>query len=504
MAMSCQKALALIVSGLFVCQSFPLDAQSEATLRFTAPAIAAYQQINRLELASAHAALQTLSRTDKENRIIDFLQFELDFLSAMVTERPEIIDQFQRSSQQRINRVRQIRSDAPWRGHCLGEMYMMRGILAYKRRDYLNAASDIRKGHQAIQSGLKQFPRFLPARRDQAILSILIGTVPDRYQWAVEWLSGIEGQSAAGYKTLQQVRRTFVKQGHFLATETVFLEALLAAQVIGNRPEGYALVQSMYEKDPRHPFILFLYSSLAQESGQNNETIRLLTHRLPNPQQIPFPYLDYLLGKAHLYVLDLGGAEVAIHSFLDHWAGTTNRADALQKLAWCALLKGNTSEYTRLMHQCRQIEGGVSEGDKQAQLDALLGYIPHVELLQARLLFDGGYLDRAGRTLEQIDPATLEREIDQLEYHYRAGRIAQSSGEPEKAIRAFKKCWSEGQGSIYHVACASALQLGHLFLEMGDRDAARMWFVRCLEEDPDRYRDGLHQKAKAGLMKVDL
>lgn len=504
MIFSSQKALALFVSGLFVCLAPRLSGQTAVTLRFTEPGIQAYRQITRLEMVSAHATLATLNRTDPTNRIVDFLHYELDFLTAIVSEKESAVSQFERMAQRRIDRVRQVHPDAPWRGHCLGEMYMMRGILAYKQRDYLRAASDIRKGHQAIQTGLKRFPRFLPARRDLAILSILVSTVPDRYQWAIEWLSGIDGEIGSGFSTLQKVSHTLNKQHHFLAQETSFLEAMLTYHVLGNKKDGVALSRFLFQQDKTHPFLLFLHASLAQESGRNDETIRLLHQRPTIHQQIPFPYLDYLLGKAFLFSLDLNRAESTIRQFLEGWSGSSLRADALQKLAWCSLLQGNMSGYSRLMVQCAQLTDVVLEQDKQAQLDAAQNVIPQPDLLRARLLFDGGYLDQARLVIDRLDPASLAREDDQLEYDYRLGRIAQSAGDEELAIRSFERCWAGGHLSEQHVVCASALQLGQIHLEKGASEAARIWFVRCLETEPNRYRDGLHQKAKAGLMKVDL
>ncbi len=491
------------MSGLFVCFSLGLPAQSTATLRFTDSAIQAYRQITRLEMVSAKATLAELTRKDQTNRVADFLSYELDFLTAIVSEQEVVINRFEQMAQRRIDRVKQVSKDAPWRGHCLGEMYMMRGILAYKKRDYLQAAADIRKGHQAIQAGLKQFPRFLPARRDLAILNILVGTIPDQYQWAIEWLSGIDGEISTGLYNLQEVSQILDSQHHFLATETSFLEAILTFHVLGNRLDGFEQSATLFQHDKTHPFLLFLYASIAQESGQNDETIRLIQNRVVDQRQIPFPYLDYLLGKAFLYSLDLTQAESTITSFLDGWSGSSLRADALQKLAWCALLQGNTAGYTNLMNRCGKLTDVVLEQDKQAQLDANQNVIPQPDLLRARLLFDGGYLDQARRIMVRLDPSALPSEEDKLEYDYRFGRIAQSAGDAELAIRSFERCWANGHFSDQHVVCASALQLGQLYLEKGDQDAAREWFVRCLEADPNRYRDGLHQKAKAGLLKVD-
>ncbi len=497
-----RKALALFVSGLFVSLLAPMSIPAQPALRFSTAAIDANRAITRLEFGSARKTLTRIQKDDPDNRVVDFLQYEMDFLQCILTEEAVVLDRFQRQAQGRIDRIGNVPESEVWRGTCLGEMYMMRGILAYKRQAYLQAASDIRRGYQATLEGLKRFPRFLPGRRDAAVLRILMGTVPDRYQWALEWISGIDGNIVLGMEELQDIRLTLENQGHFLATETGFLEAILRHYVLGHPDEALDLGASIFNREPGHPFLLFLMATLQQENGNNDVTIRLLSRRMHDPRQEAFPYLDYLSGKAYLYTLNMTAAEQAVEKFLASWKGTSLRADALQKMAWCALLQGYSADYSRIMGQVATLNRGQLDQDRQAYQDAIDGVIPHIDLLRARLLFDGGYLDRTARTLAGINVETFLQETDRIEYDYRRGRVAQEQSQFEEAMTYFTRCWEAGRAFSIHYACASALQAGNLCLEQHRGPEARMWYNRCLDLNPDRYRDGLHQKAKAGLLQV--
>lgn len=493
-----QKALALIVSGLFVCCLF-LQSPAQPSLRFTPDAIAAYRQITRLEMDQASNTLRRMDRSDPQNRLIVFLRIEQAFLRCLITESPAAFEQFNQLIHPGIQSIQAVKVPSPWTSHCLGELYMMKGIIAYKQRDLLQAAREIRRGYRTIQEGLADYPKFLPSRRDMAILQLLIGTVPDRYQWAVELLSGIRGSTSQGQAVLSGISSNFRAQGHFLMEETVFLEAILLHYVLGRTSEAHALGKSLQERDPGHPVLLFLRSLLAQEDGHNDDTIRLLSTRQGDPRQMPFPYLTYLEGKAYLYRLDLDKAQSLMSDWLDGWQGTSLRADACQKLAWCALLDGYEGDFRRWMNRCAQ-EGPVYlEQDKQAQADARDGHIPHTGLLRARLLFDGGYFEEARGVLDRMDPATLLRDEDRLESTYRRGRVAQAMNHSTEAIRWLGITWNSGRDAKWHFACASALQLGHIYQACGNLSEAETWYHRCLSVQPDRYGDGLHQKAKAGL-----
>ncbi len=498
-----QKALALLVSGLFVCLFSPIAIYAQSTVRFTSPAMQVHRQVTRMEFTAAREAIRQITKNDPNNAVVEFLQFEMDFLASLTSEEPMVLDRFQRLAQARIDRIRNVPETEVWRHFCLGEMYMMRGVMASRRQAYLQAVSDIRKGYQATDAGLKRFPKFLPCRRDAAVLRILMGTVPDRYQWALEWISGIDGHLVEGLEELRVIRKTLNKQGHFLAMDTGFLEAVISHYVLGQKEEALTLGESLHAGDPNHPFLLFLLATLQQENGHNEATIRLLSRRLQDPRQAPFPYLDYLSGKAYLYALNFTEAEYAIEKFRALWPGVTLQADALQKLAWCALLQGYTADYSRMMSQCALLDVSSLDQDKQAHLDAVEGITPHADILRARLLFDGGYLDRASRILDGIDFKSFQQESDLIEYAYRRGRVAQEKGQVDQAIQYFTQCWEEGRDASFHYACAGALYAGNLYLERGQGQEARMWYRRCLNLSPDRYRDGLHQKAKAGLLQLE-
>ena len=71
-----------------------------------------------------------------------------------------------------------------------------------------------------------------------------------------------------------------------------------------------------------------------------------------------------------------------------------------------------------------------------------------------------------------------------------------------EAVNFYQKTINEGQDESYFYACNSALQIGHIYEDWGKVAKAKEYYKLCLSLKPDEYKNGLHQKAKAGLNRL--
>jgi tetratricopeptide (TPR) repeat protein len=140
-----------------------------------------------------------------------------------------------------------------------------------------------------------------------------------------------------------------------------------------------------------------------------------------------------------------------------------------------------------------------SESDKTAQREAEKNEMPDQRLLKARLLFDGGYYQRAYDLLKNQASAYSNDRRKNLEYSYRLGRIAHKLNKTQDAIRLYTYAIDNGSKDPWYFACNAALQLGLLYEEKKDASNARTAFNRCLGMKPEEYTASLHAQAKAGL-----
>jgi tetratricopeptide (TPR) repeat protein len=165
-------------------------------------------------------------------------------------------------------------------------------------------------------------------------------------------------------------------------------------------------------------------------------------------------------------------------------------------------MRGDILGYKRQMEFCKTSGSEVVESDRSAARAAKSGEVPVVELLKARLLFDGGYFQRAYDLLKSKQASGYFAIQNQLEFTYRMGRITHRLGRYDEALRYYQATIDKGANKPWYFACRAALERGHIFEEQGNARAARSAFERCLKIDPEDYKSGLHQKAKAGLRRL--
>ena len=141
----------------------------------------------------------------------------------------------------------------------------------------------------------------------------------------------------------------------------------------------------------------------------------------------------------------------------------------------------------------------VTGADKNALEEAEAHQIPLPALLKARLLFDGGYYQEALQAVQAAEPHTFAQ---RLEYHYRSGRILHALKQYPKALANYQKTITLGRNDASYLACNAALQSGLIYELLGKTADAERFFQICLTLNPEDYRTGLHQAAKAGLSRL--
>ncbi len=181
-----------------------------------------------------------------------------------------------------------------------------------------------------------------------------------------------------------------------------------------------------------------------------------------------FPYLDLMTGMCKLYKLDLKSEE-NFKSFLSGYHGVNGIKEALQRLAWISLLRGNETKYLFYMRRVEKKGQYNTSHDKAAFREmqtASLNIIPNVDLLKARLLSDGGYCEKAYQIVRLYDINKLKYEQELIEYNYRKARILQKMRRNNDALIFFAETYEKGSQKPYYFACNAALQSGIIWESM--------------------------------------
>jgi tetratricopeptide (TPR) repeat protein len=155
------------------------------------------------------------------------------------------------------------------------------------------------------------------------------------------------------------------------------------------------------------------------------------------------------------------------------------------------------------MEACKVHGASVIDEDLTALHEARLNRVPDRHLLTSRILFDGGYAEKARHYLETKAPKHYKSAEFQLEYFYRLGRIHHRLEHYDDALVHYQNTIDQGLNEGFYFACNAALMSGIIWEHLGDQDKAKTYFELALSLKPDEYRNSLHQKAKAGLNRLE-
>jgi tetratricopeptide (TPR) repeat protein len=461
-----------------------------------------------MKFEEAKQYLELEKKTLPSNRIPVYLDNYLDFLTLFIDENPDQFKELNRNEYIRLKFLEQADAGSPYYRFCLAQVRLQWAFVRLKFGEYITAVTDIKRASDLLETNQELYPQFLLNYSGLAIIHTISGLVPDQYKWLSNLL-GFDGSVEQGTAEFMRITNYSGDDGVFKMFQPEILFYLTFITVNLRKDKSEALrVLNLYNQSAdsieyrKNPLMVFSMTSILLKNGFNDKAIALLSGHPNTPDRFPIHYLDYMMGLAMLNRLDPEAGSY-FSGFINSFHGLTYIKSAYQKLAWSYLLMGNMQKY----HDCmnRIIDNGteIVDEDRQALSEANKKEIPNITLLKARLLFDGGYYDKAIHEL--LDKSLKEfimTKKDLVEYAYRMGRIYHEMANFPKAFEYYRQTISQGSGQPWYFAANAALQMGIIYENSGNKEEAEKYYRLCLSMHYDEYKNSLSQKAKAGLKRV--
>jgi len=462
----------------------------------------AYDKVIQLRFTEAQSLLDQLRRDEPSNLIRLHVENYIDFFRVFINEDPAEFRRLEKNKDLRLQQLKSGPSSSPWKLYLQADIRLQWALARLKFEEYSTSFLEVNKAFKLLEENSRKFPGFMPNKKDLGILHAMVGTIPDGYKWAVSWASSMDGSIAQGRGELEEVIEYARNNDYIFKEETSVLYAYLLLHLGNKEQDAWQALHGSGLNPETNPLACFIMANVAMRTGRNDEAIDLLLHRPGGRTFHPFPYLDFMLGVAKLQRLD-DDAGVYLQKFLDHFSGRNFIKEAYQKLGWHSLVHGDAKGYRANMEGVKKYGYTVVESDKSALNEAKNGQAPHAGMLRARLLFDGGYYDRALKTMQSVSEKSLAAARDKLEYTYRLGRIQHALGKYEAALQHYSKTIDLGSAEPWYFACRAALETGHIYESMGKKADAIAAYKKCLGIKPDEHRAGIHQAAKAGIGRLE-
>lgn len=474
---------------------------AEHYFHFTGDARTAYEKVIELRFGEAYALLAKVRLQEPDNLIVHHIENYIDFFKLYTNENEAEYRRLKIKRDQRLETiVEKGNPGSPYYRFVQADIRLQWALVRLRFEDYLGAFTEVSKAYKLLKENEALYPGFMPNKKDLGILHAMVGTIPDSYKWGVKLLGGLEGTIEEGRREVETVLRYAEANDFVFEKETRVLYALLLLHLENKGDTAWQAVNKAGLSPRQSPLESFVMAHVAMRTGRNDQAIEILQLYPKDKSYYRFPYLDYMLGLAKLRRLD-GDAGSYFMAYLRNYDGRNFIKETYQKLGWQALINGDEEGYKRHMLNCIAHGQAVAGGDKNAQQEAESGLVPDLDLLRARLLFDGGYF-RKGYQLLSGQPAAHFSGAYELEYYYRLGRLLHGMEQYSEALRHYRMTLEKGAGSPLFYACNAALQMGIIYESQGKRAEARTAYERCLSLKPAEYRVGLHQKAKAGLSRL--
>ena len=468
---------------------------------FTPKVQKAYDYALSLRFQEARSTILQIKLEDPENLIVYYIENYIDFFTVFINEDEEEFKALEKNKDYRLDRIKQGNKNSPYYLYIQAEIKLQWALARTKFEEYFTAFTEVKAAYKLLTKNQNLYPGFIANKKSLGMLHALVGTVPDSYKWGVKLLGGMDGTIEQGQREIKEVIDYASQHDYIFEEETIVLYTFLMLHLKNQDEMAWDIINSGKLKCENNPLACFALANVAMRTGKNDEAITILQNRPKGEQFLSFHYLDFMLGLAKLYRQD-NDADFYINRFVTRFKGRNYVKEAYQKLAWHSLLNGDVSGYYLNIALCRSKGEKTIEADKNAFKEAKIGELPNKALLEARLLFDGGYYQRAYSILNLKSEKSFQKKKFQLEYTYRLGRVTHKLKRLEEAIVYYQKTIDTGRNESYFFACNAALQIGHIYEELYQTEKAKEYYKLCLSLRPDEYRNGLHQKAKAGLNRL--
>lgn len=471
-------------------QNLPAQAHSE----FNKTVQQAYSEILKLKVNKGQQILQPELAQNPKNACALLVANYADFLSILVSQDEALYKKLRDRQEKRLDILSGLKEKTPYKRYAQAEIKLQLAMGQVFFADEVQAAWNVRSAFLLLKENQKLYPDFIPNRKSLGLLQVIIGSVPDSYQWVFNIL-GMRGDIKPGLSNLisaSKLPNTFQNEA------SIYLE--FAQDWMNKGAEnGSKFLPKLAAENPDNLLYTYLAMSMLKKNKKCDAALTIFNKRPVGDQYLAFPYLHHLAGDMYLYKGDYQRSMRENQQFLNAYRGQHYRKDTYFKLYLACFLNNNIMPAQLYYNSIKNNGVAVVEEDKYAQKFIENKDILNKELTKARLHADGGYYSLALQTLKKFNVTESTISKDKIELYYRKARIYQGLGQEDSAITYYKQTITSSGLLPYYFAPNAALQLGYLALDRNDKNTAKNYFKKALSYPKHEYKNSIDSKAKIAL-----
>ena len=462
----------------------------------------AYVDVLSLRFDDAKEKIALERKQNSDNLFVSYLDNYINFLEVSLSEDELYFKSIENKIDETIRKIETLDDSSRFKKYLLGNIYLQWATVNLRFRNYITGVIQLNKSYRLMTQNDNDFPNFFPNKITLGVLHIMIGIVPDSYQWLLNLVS-IKGTVSEGKNELEYAleQTDYNPSFDYLSNEIIFYKGMVELSLSPDPNLARYLLSRIDNNVNNNLLLSYLIINIFMKNGENDKALEMFHNIDYTYNYFPFYYMDYLKGECYLRKLDLSKSEQSLETFRNNFSGVNYMKDAQLKIAWCNLLNGDTAKYLSSIENIKNIGATDLDADKKAQDISFDKSIPNIELLKARLFFDGGYYYKADSVINNITNKDLKT-LEITELNYRRARISHALNNNEKAKLEYVQTINLGKTLPYYYAGNSALKLGNIYELEGDTINARIYYKLCIDMNFNEYRNSIRGKAKQGIQRL--
>lgn len=457
----------------------------------------------KFNLASQSIAAE--KKLNPENLAVLLAENYIDFIKIFIDEVKSDYTVALKNKVARLRAFEKLPQSEPYKLYAQAEIRLQWAILALKFKDNVNAAFDVKEAYDKLKSNLRRFPLFEPNAKSMGLIEAFSSTIPAKYSFLTK-LAGFKSDLKGGVAKLEKFAKNAgspTDEYEWFRTESRFILVYLKLHLLKDKEAAWALADQSTTNYKTNRLSVFIRANTAMNCGRNDEALRVLKSNPKSSDIYPFHYLEFLHGTAKLRNLDTGAA-IHFKRYVVKFKGINYVASAFRSLSWIALLQNNQGNFNTFSMMVRMRKLGNTEEDEQAHAEAMAYRKPDINLLKARLLFDGAYYARSKNLLASLKSEQFATAELKTEFFYRNARVNGAMGNHLVAIDWYLKTIEYGRKLSFYYAANSALMLGMLYEELKNNEKAEQYYRMAINDFSanKEYKGSIEQKSRAGLQRI--
>lgn len=455
----------------------------------------ALENIMELKLDRAKAIVDSTLKVQPDNKASYYIDAIIISNKLLLKEDKDEFDKKREVFEKHIEEISKVSDTDPQKKKMLSEIHLAIAILHAKYQNNIRAGLQFYTAYNLLKSNYDKFPDHYPTYVPLGVLYATIGSLPEGYQ-SIASLFGMKGSVKEGVNLLHKGywRTISNKETRGYRDYYGFIYSYTAFKIQGRTDVSPSSLGINFIKSSS---LIYLQSLIDIQKGDAEKAYGYLKERPKGQNYEDYPFMDYHTGKVAI-AFSTDSARFYLNKFLKETDELYYKKSSYRYLSWCAMLEGDLKklEYYRGLAKTK---GSLKTGaDRQAQKECEANF--NEVLIRGRILFDGGrYKDATSYMTNQERKISTFNAQDQLEFHYRLGRIYQENGKNQSAVVEFKKALNTKLEKSSFAQGNSALQLGRTYELFGKKELAKEYFEKTLTLQGFPFYEGLHQQAKAGL-----